>query len=191
MGDVRTSLPQNAFKQHIGIDLSSASAHSIFYIVAPSTLISHGAFYRDAFRPNFVFCMSIIFHTHIPFQNLLFLITCGDYEAQYCAFLFAPPSLSVPHFFSSLFSDTFHKILCFIDQNSHTVICIMTICSLARYYTYVSKEYTASFFTHGVTTHKNMNPQRVLLQVDPGLLVAGKEVASSNSTVVCYETYLS
>ena len=106
MGDVRTSLPQNAFKQHIGIDLSSASAHTIFCIVAPSTLISHGAFYRDAFRPKFFFYMSIIFHTHTPFHNLLLLITCGDYEAHHCAFLFALPLLSIPHLFSSLSSDT-------------------------------------------------------------------------------------
>jgi len=50
MGDAITLLPQNAFKQGIETDLSSAYARTIFDIVAPSTLISHGSSSRDAFR---------------------------------------------------------------------------------------------------------------------------------------------
>ena len=42
MGDARTSRPQNAFRQDIGTELSSGSAHTIFYIVDPSHLFRVG-----------------------------------------------------------------------------------------------------------------------------------------------------
>jgi len=77
--------------------------------------------------------MSIIFHISIIFRNLEFLIRCGDYEAQHYAVFFALRSLPVPHICSILFSDTPYETLDFTDQNSHTVICTMTMCSLARY----------------------------------------------------------
>jgi len=79
--------------------------------------------------------MSIIFHAHITFGNFIYLITCGDYEAQNYTVFFARRSLPVPHFFRILFSDTLYETLHFTDQNSHAVICTVTMRSLARYYT--------------------------------------------------------
>ena len=107
MDDGRNSLPQNAFKQHIMIAWSSTSAHTIFYIVTPSTLISHGTSSRDAFRSNFVFYMNIIFHTHI---TLIFLISCRDYEAQHHAVLFARRSLPFPQFCCTCSQTSYTKL---------------------------------------------------------------------------------